>query len=665
MKHIKYLLYSLIVLSCTLSCSKKELNINANEQGATNAKETTFNAFITESDTKTSLIKDNDAFKVTWASGDDISIIRKSTSFGNRTRFSISTGAGTKNGTFTGNILWDPAYTYYAIHPHVDTRDYIGKPYINIYSINTSGQVQNGNDNYDHLAKYDLMLAVASNVQQDIAPTFMFKHLMALFNFELTLPSDAKGKVTKLSLISSNSTFSTRAAVVINDNNPSLSSYYSNSELSGIFSNSLDLSFANNGFDVPANKVIKAAMMSVPQMLYNSKLKVVLTVNDNGTEKEYFYKAPNNVGANVSEGYYVPKNYIGGKTYNFKANLSLPDANDGVVRVLQTHTLGSGIDIVIMGDGFNSADCQNGANYDKAINAAYNYLWDENFFKKFKEYFNVYSVKAVSKDNQFVAGYSTALGVYFGSGSFIGGDLSTCNEYAKKARSGINLNSTLVLVVVNSNKWAGTCHMSTSSDAPSKVYSSGNAVAFCPMIDLTNSNSEYNNREDFRNVIHHEAIGHGFAKLADEYFYEDITPSEDVKNKKRNLTTEYGWYANVDFTNVNTLWNSFIARAEYASEGLGAYEGAFVYGKGVWRPTQISTMVNNRSGFNAPCREAIYKRVMALSGINTSPTRDNFITYEINNGTIPTTALSTSLAKVAKEKILIPFAPPIVIEKTW
>ena len=69
---------------------------------------------------------------------------------------------------------------------------------------------------------------------------------------------------------------------------------------------------------------------------------------------------------------------------------------------------------------------------------------------------------------------------------------------------------------------------------------------------------------------------------------------------------------NVDFTqDENTiLWSSFLNDSRYSSEGIGIYEGACTYMRGVYRPTEDSMMNTNTCGFNASSRKAIYDMVM-------------------------------------------------------
>lgn len=80
----------------------------------------------------------------------------------------------------------------------------------------------------------------------------------------------------------------------------------------------------------------------------------------------------------------------------------------------------------------------------------------------------------------------------------------------------------------------------------------------------------------------------------------------------------YGYYANMDFISdpEKVRWAHFIKDRRYLYEEIGLFEGAYLYKKGIYRPTNSSIMNSggNRSNlFNAPSREAIYKRAMKLA----------------------------------------------------
>ena len=157
----------------------------------------------------------------------------------------------------------------------------------------------------------------------------------------------------------------------------------------------------------------------------------------------------------------------------------------------------------------------------------------------------------------------------------------------------------------------------------------------------------------------HEAVGHGFAKLEDEYSYEENgkMPSDEINDVK--VLQSYGWAQNVDFTqDENTvLWSSFLKDSRYSSEGIGIYEGACTYMSGVYRPTEDSMMNTNTCGFNTPSRKAIYDMVMRR-GENRETTYEEFADFDSRNVSQVQTLTRTSNA------ISRPFTRPHFVHKS-
>ena len=67
------------------------------------------------------------------------------------------------------------------------------------------------------------------------------------------------------------------------------------------------------------------------------------------------------------------------------------DYADGAVQTLQTHTQGTGINIVITGDGYSARDISKGTFQENAAEA-YGHFFDVEPYKTYKDYFNVYTV---------------------------------------------------------------------------------------------------------------------------------------------------------------------------------------------------------------------------------------------------------------------------------
>lgn len=166
-------------------------------------------------------------------------------------------------------------------------------------------------------------------------------------------------------------------------------------------------------------------------------------------------------------------------------------------------------------------------------------------------------------------------------------------------------------------------------------------------------------------VLHHEACGHGFAKLADEYAYEAYGAiSADYAAEIQTQQAEWGWWKNVDFTSdlEAIRWSHFITDSRYTTEGLGAYEGGLTYWSGVWRPTENSIMRYNTGGFNAPSREAIYYRIHKLAyGDSWQYDYEQFTEWDAINRT--QAAVTSALEPMVLRRYEP--TPPVVVGKTW
>jgi hypothetical protein len=325
---------------------------------------------------------------------------------------------------------------------------------------------------------------------------------------------------------------------------------------------------------------------------------------------------------------------------------------DGNVTVLQRATEGAGLDLVLMGDAFTEAQIADGT-YGWTMQRLADAFFSVEPYKSFRHLFNVYRVDVVSQ----TGGYDQPgqmLGTWFGEGTTVGGDDQACFRYAHYAISDERLDDALIVVAMNSPKYGGTCYMYRVSDGD---YGRGPSIAYFPIGETDESMAQ---------VLHHEAGGHGFAKLADEYAYESngAIPTSTMIDKRNEF--QYGWWKNADFTDdpVAVKWSRFLADARYRDEGLGCFEGAFTYWTGAWRPTEDSIMRHNTGGFNAPSREAIWYRIHKLAyGSSWDYDYEEFVAYDAINRT---TSASTSSARSRRlEPTYPPLAPPVVIDRRW
>lgn len=327
-------------------------------------------------------------------------------------------------------------------------------------------------------------------------------------------------------------------------------------------------------------------------------------------------------------------------------------ATDKEVRIMQRATIGSGIPIVLMGDGFTANDIASGT-YDAVMSKAMEHLFTEEPMASLRNYFNIYAVTAVSNDDYFGKNSQTVFGCELeGNGSTgISGDDATVMDYAEcvdKIRQNNLLDRTLAVVVLNTQTYAGTTYFGYGYEDGTLVEF---AIAYCPVV--YGLEHEY-----FRRVVVHEAVGHGFAKLEDEYYYEDNVLIHNKEIGEIEKLQEIGWAMNVDFVadSSKVIWSDFLHDARYDSlyvtdpnfayRRLGIFEGACTYMRGAYRSTYESMMNGNVLGFNAPSRRAIYNAVMRL-GMGYTPTYEEFVEFDLRTQSVSPTRLSTRAPEVA------------------
>ena len=326
-------------------------------------------------------------------------------------------------------------------------------------------------------------------------------------------------------------------------------------------------------------------------------------------------------------------------------------SQDGKVELLNEATKGKGIPIVLMGDGFVDEEIAD-SNYTKTMRLTMENLFSEEPIKSLRDYFNVYQVTAVSPRHRFDGISSTALGTIPDHQTMgIDVDADAVMKYVKKVE-GIDSINTLAVVILNTNINRGVTYMIGSNK---KDYNY--AIALCPVIDSLKS-------ETFRQVLTHEAIGHGFAKLADEYVRptEGSATDKDIKELK-DRHEKLGWCLNVDSEKDSTkvLWTKFIYDTEFANEKIGTYEGGYTFYKGVYRPSEESMMRSNDAPFNAPSRQVIYNKVMKM-GLGITATYEEFVAFDREHK--PTVWNYESRTRRGETTPWRP-APPRIIWKDW
>lgn len=303
-------------------------------------------------------------------------------------------------------------------------------------------------------------------------------------------------------------------------------------------------------------------------------------------------------------------------------------SREGEVTVYQTATEGNGIDIVFMGDAYSDRQVAGGKYFEDLKACAEGFFAIEPY-KTYRKLFNVSFVTTVSATEGYQTG-GQSLGSTPGLGTSISGNDSKCFDLARKAvKEEKRMDEVLVVVCVNQDlsgevHMAGTCFMHDPKDWGGSDYASGPSVAYFLKEDETLLKTIP--------TLQHEAGGHGFVKLADEYVYSGTVP--DLEKQRIKEYAPHGWYANVDLTSdpARIKWAWFLTDDRYKKE-VGIYEGGSTYEYGVWRPSENSIMrYNDYGAFNAPSRYAIWYRIHKLAyGKDWKGSYEDFATYDAVN----------------------------------
>ena len=276
---------------------------------------------------------------------------------------------------------------------------------------------------------------------------------------------------------------------------------------------------------------------------------------------------------------------------------------------LQKATKGNngGINIVVLGDGFNAKDIADGS-YLRSVKQEVECFFGIEPYKTYRAYFNVYTAFPLSTET----GIGTVNTIRYNrfNTTFTGGvglkaDYDEVFDYALGAPTvnSANLDQTLIIVVPNSTDYGGICQM----------WESGAAIAFCPL-------STYEYPFDTRGVVQHEAGGHGFGKLGDEYIYHNAfidacgcscCPHAD----ELRAYLAMGWYENLSLTGKmhSVGWSHLIYDDRY-SDIVDIFEGGYMHSRGVFRSEQNSCMNNDIPYYSTISRQSIVKRIKRYAG---------------------------------------------------
>lgn len=277
---------------------------------------------------------------------------------------------------------------------------------------------------------------------------------------------------------------------------------------------------------------------------------------------------------------------------------------------LQKSSKGNGIDIFIVGDGYDAADISTGL-YLEDMRQEMEYFFAVEPYKTYRDYFDVHTAIALSYESG-IGTLNTLRNVKFETtyGDFgnarINGNSEAVVEYAVETVEEItsdNIHQLTAVVIPNADLYDGVTTMWTN----------GTAVAFCPK-----SSADY--PSDARGLIQHEAGGHAFGKLGDEYIYHNgfiqTCKCSCCEHAEGILDAQArGWYRNLSLNGKykEIEWTHLVFDPRY-SDIVDVYEGGYFHRRGVYRSEYNSCMNNNVPYFSAISRQAIVERIMEYAG---------------------------------------------------
>lgn len=280
--------------------------------------------------------------------------------------------------------------------------------------------------------------------------------------------------------------------------------------------------------------------------------------------------------------------------------------------LLQQATKGNGINIVFVGDGYDAENIADGSYVDD-VEEGIEYFFSVEPYKTYREYFSVYIDFALSYESGVCSSVDiwrdTKFDTTYGAGEDgrLKVDINAITSYlVNDVENSVivreNDSNVLAICLLNSDAYEGVCYQFD-----------GAAVAVVP-------HSRYDYPNDYRGVIQHEACGHGFAKLGDEYIYhrdyiqkcsctccgheDDLSFGHSV-GRYRNLSLT-GKYKHVE-------WSHLIFDDRY-QDIVDIYEGGYFHGQGVYRSEVNSCMNNNVPYFSTWSRQIAVERIKALAG---------------------------------------------------
>lgn len=283
---------------------------------------------------------------------------------------------------------------------------------------------------------------------------------------------------------------------------------------------------------------------------------------------------------------------------------------DNYCRLYSKATEGAGINIYVIGEGYDRAEHAVGGTADYWLERSADAIFEIEPYKKLRHLFNVYIIYAHSPErgvSLFEDRRESRYGYWQRKPKNSSGATINHQEVYDTARRSMQTagytdtaSTMYFLMVVNSTNTGLHKGLMTQKRFKEEDGSRLIKVALNPTCSSHNS------------LIWHEFGGHAFGSLGDEYPPRANSKQNIWKGNPTRLP------ANLDAEPDPTRgrWAQFVNDPRYAHEKLGAYKGAGSRRHNLYRATEWSIMRqggNAKLRFNAPSRAAIYTKIMKLA----------------------------------------------------
>ena len=344
---------------------------------------------------------------------------------------------------------------------------------------------------------------------------------------------------------------------------------------------------------------------------------------------------------------------FGGVSYSDVWSFTTNDgaiAPDGSWSQYTKNGLTGTIPVIFIGDGFVEDDYEAGGHFDTVADEGIENFFATPPFSTYRENFTAYKVVAYSEESgasrwtgsshtegEYVHKVNTCFDTkYFGDGYT--GTYMTTNEakvysYAKKIPgiTDAELNKTVVVLIVNDPVYSGTCWQSWE----------GRSIGIVPLCQdarvydwFKQQEVDYHSPYSYKETMAHEAAGHGFGRLADEYVFDQgAATQEAIENLKNWENATPPMNPNVDYRpREECKWNVFFGREGY--EKVGYYSGAQYAGGGIYMSERSSVMRDmNYCYYNAASRMSIVRRIYENTGKGWGDAQiEKFIAKDLESG---------------------------------